>query len=416
MHIKKEIKLGLLVIVAMTLLIWGFNFLKGKDIFVFGTQYYGVYEKVNGLSDGSPVIYRGYRIGTVQRVRLHPEQPGKFLVTLLISEDVKIPDNSVAQIQNMDIMGSKVVEILIGDSPAMLQPGDFIYTDVGTDLFEQVSVEMQPIKEKTERVLVQLDTLLTHVNRIFSSEMEQSMQKLYSTIDHLQQTSQHISSSFQDGGALANSLQNVEIFTSGLKDQAQNMESTMENLAVFSQGLSEVDLASIAASADTLLIGLNELMTMATTGEGTLGLLMSDAELYLNMADATANMDRLLADLRHHPGRYLNFSAVNFGRRVYVTPTEKMAEEKNIVFKVKVASSKEPLDIRNAIVLDDIPVFEDTDGRNYIYTVGETRSFEKAEILRLKLVDQFPKAEVIALRDGKPIRLNRALMQVNYKN
>ncbi|MCA1744560.1 MAG: MlaD family protein [Bacteroidales bacterium] len=420
MKMSKEIKIGLLVIGALSLLIWGAHFLKGSNLLVSGSTYYGVYNSVEGLNEGSPVNYKGFKVGTVREIDLHPQQQGVFLVAFVLNEAIVLPDNSVAQIYSVDIMGSKAIQLILGDSSRMLADEDTLHTDVVGDVMDQLTVEMKPIKEKTENLLVTMDSVLTQISRVFSEDnkmaLNKSIQDFQRTVENLKLTTEEISKSMANGGTIGNSLHNLEQFTETLQEQSGNLATTMENMASLSEQLNEADIAGMVAQTDSALTGVTNLLNQAAHGEGSLGQLLNDETLYLNLTDASANLDRLLGDLRHNPDRYLTFSAVNFGKRVSLFPNEALAHEKGIVFKVKVAESKTPLDIKNRVVLYDMPVFEDTNGKLFIYTVGETSSYSEALKWLDQLVEKFPSAEIYALEKGRPVRLNRALRKVDIKN
>ncbi len=420
MKISKEIKIGLLVIGALSLLIWGFHFLKGSNLFVSGSTYYGVYTSVEGLNEGSPVNFKGYKVGTVRDIGLHPQKPGVFLVSFAVNEPLSLPVNSIAQIYSVDIMGSKAIQIMLGNSSQMLASGDTLGTDVVGDVMDQLTVEMKPIKDKTESLLVTMDTVLTQVSRVFSEDnklaLNKSIQDFQRTVENLKLTTQIISESVANGGQIGNSLENLEQFTQTLQEQSGNLASTMENMAALSQQLSDANIAGMVAQTDSALAGVTTLLNQATQGEGSLGQLLNDETLYLNLTDASANLDRLLGDFRHNPDRYVHFSAVNFGKRVSLFPSDDLAKEKGIVFKVKVAESKEPLDIKNRVVLYDMPVFEDTNGKRFIYTVGETSSYSEALKWLDQLTDQFPSAEIYAMENGQSVSLKRALRKVDISN
>lgn len=419
MKMSREIKIGLLVIGALSLLIWGAHFLKGSNLLRSGSEYYGVYNDVEGLTEGSPVNFKGYKVGTIQDIGLHPQQSGSFLVAFTINEPLQVPDNSIAEIYSVDIMGSKAIRVILGNSAATLASGDTLATNVVGDVMDQLTVEMKPIKEKTESLLETMDTVLTQVSRVFSEDnklaLNQSIQDFQKTVENLKLATDEISRSMANGGPIGNSLDNVEQFTQTLQEQSGNLATTMENMAALSEQLSQADIAGMVSQTDSALAGVTTMLNQVSQGEGSLGQLMNDETLYLNLTDASANLDRLLGDMRHNPDRYLHFSAVNFGKRVSLFPSDELAEEKGIVFKVKVAESKTPLDIKNRVVLYDMPVFEDTDGRRFIYTVGETSSYSEALKWLNQLTDKFPSAEIYAMEKGEPVRLKRALRKVDIQ-
>ncbi len=417
MKLQREVKIGFTLIVAIAILVWGVGFLKGKNVFDSGDRFYGVYSRVEGLTEGSPIFYKGYKIGTVQQIDFHPTQKGQFLISFSLTKKIKLPSNTTAQIYSLDLMGSKGVQLLPGSSNEMLQPGDTLNTNVMGDLKDQVSMEVLPLKDKTERLLVKLDTVLTNVGRVFSEENKKNLDygiKNFSGImENMEETTRHLSASFAQGGAIDNSLSNIDSITFAVMMQKENLEAAMYNLVAFSAKLRDLQLESMAASVDSSLNTISRLLQSAEEGEGSLGLLLSDNRLYLNMVDALANLDRLLADVRHNPGRYLHFSAIDLSPKTFVGAGEQKAEEPAIVFKLQVARASNPLEIKNQMVEGGYRIFEDTDGREYIYTVGETSSYREILSLKERIADKFPDARVVALEHGKPVKLKRVLRKID---
>ena len=420
MKMSKEMKVGLLVIGALGMLIWGLHFLKGSNLFINGSTYYGVYDRVAGLNEGGPVNYKGYKIGTVHSIEIHPQKPDSFLIEMVITKDIELPSNSIAQIYSVDVMGSKAVQILMGNSSSRLSHGDTINADVVDDIMEQLTLEMKPLKDKTENLLVSMDTILNQVSSVFSKgnkdALNKSIRDFQISIENLKITTRELSKSMVEGGEVSNSLDNLEVFTQTLEQQSENIASSMEHIALLSKQLSDADISRVVAQTDSALLGVNTLLGQISNGDGTLSKLVNDQTLYLNLTDASANLDRLLADMRYNPNRYVHFSAFKFGKTVSLFPNEDMAVEKGIVFKVKVAESVTPLDIKNTTVLYDMPVIENIDGKNFIYTVGETTSYSECLKWLEKLKETFPTAEIYALEKGQPVSLKKALRKVDINN
>jgi len=183
----------------------------------------------------------------------------------------------------------------------------------------------------------------------------------------------------------------------------------MENLAAFSGQLKAMNIDTMATRLDSSITAVNTLLRKTNEGEGSLGMMLSDEGLYYNLLDASANLDRLLADIRHNPGRYVNFSAIDLRRDVYVQVDEEKANKKGIVFKVKIKESDKPLDLKNQMLDDELRIFEDTDGSKYLYSVGESSSYVEICALRDQIRDEYPNAKVIALQKGRPLKLQQAL-------
>src|SRR5690606_27061707 len=163
------------------------------------------------------------------------------------------------------------------------------------------------------------DSVLTQISRVFSEDnkmaLNKSIQDFQRTVENLKFTTEEISKSMANGGTIGNSLNNLEQFTQTLQEQSGNLATTMENMASLSEQLSEADITGMVAQTDSALTGVTTLLNQAAHGEGSLGQLLNDETLYLNLTDASANLDRLLGDFRHNPDRYVHFSAVNFGKR-----------------------------------------------------------------------------------------------------
>lgn len=411
--LKKEYKIAITIIAALAIIIWGMGFLKGKNVFNTGTVYYGVYSKMNGLTEASPIHYHGYKVGSVMEVNFHPGQQDRFVVSFSINKEMPVTENTIAQIYSFDLMGAKAVRFVDGKGGKQLQPGDTLKTSVESSLSE----DLEPIKNKVENMVVSLDSTLSSLSGVFSDDNNQSLEegmKSFRTMMHnLEQTTGAVKASLGNGGALNRTLANIDTVTGGLARQQDNIATTMKNVSDFSGKLNQMHLDSLALRLDSGLLMVNALLEQAQSGEGSLGLLLSDEGLYYNLMDASANLDRLLADIRHNPGRYVSFSAVDFGRDVTVKVSDELAEQKGIVYKVKIAESKEPLELKNQMVKDQYRIFEDTDGRKYTYTIGHSSSYAEIKQLRDEILSEFPEADVVALQDGKPVRLVKALRQTD---
>ena len=422
MKIKTEIKIGLLVLVSLFILLWGINFLKGKNFFLRSSDFYGIYGFVEGLNEGCPIYYKGFKIGSVSNIEFHPQDQKEFVVTFHLTKKLIITNKTVAQLYSVDLLGTKAIQFInsgdiMEEGTIDLYPGDTLKTSIMGDLKDQVSTEVLPLKDKVENLMVSLDSVLTNVSRIFTydnkNKLNLSINSFYRTVISLEESVTLINQSLQKGGDLNESFHNIEKFTESIKLQTDNLNTIMLNLKDFTVQLNEIEFAGIVSKIDSTIYNINCLVEKSTSGEGSLGKFLEDKTLYLNLTDAAANLDRLMIDMRHHPDRYVNFSAINVGRKIYLTPNEQSAENKGIVFKVKIMESYTPLyDLKNKTVLDDKNIFEDYNGKNYVYTVGETHSYNEALNMMDRLYKQYPSATIIALQNGKPIKLSKAVKKV----
>jgi len=186
----KQILIGVSFILAIALFIWGYNFLKGKDIFnkqrkdIFNKQtiYYAKYHEVSGLEISNPVSINGVRIGQVSRMYFAPDMSGDVIVELTINTDFPIPDNTIARIFSSDLMGSKSVDFKLGNSTDQAKDGDTLATSIEAGIMEEVNAQVQPIKAKAESLLASIDTLVVAFQSIFNESARKNLSESFDNI------------------------------------------------------------------------------------------------------------------------------------------------------------------------------------------------------------------------------------------
>ena len=409
--VKKEIKIGLVTIFALIVLGWGFNFLKGHNILDGGVTYYGVYSNVSGMNEACPIFYRGLKIGSVQNIDLHPTQRDKLLVNFVIVKDISFPANSVARIYSLDLMGTKGVEIVEGDSKELLIPNDTIKTYVVGDFKDQLSIEVLPLKEKMEKVMVNFDSLLININELFTGEnkknISESIRKLNMTMTYTTKMSESLAKSFSEGGEYHTIMKYTDSIVMALNRQTPYLDTTFQNLSTFSQQLNKVDIETTLQQLNSSLKQATGLFEGLNDGDGSMGMLLNDKELYYNLVDASANLNRLLMDVRHQPKKYVRFSAISMGKSYYTDG--QIGGIKGIVFQVKLFESKNPVKLDSIEVAGNYRIFEDFDGKKFIYTAGQSKNYNSIKLVFDTIKVSYPQSEIIALEDGRLISVDKAL-------
>ncbi len=389
--ISKEVKIGFTVAVALFILGWGVNFLKGKDIFVPGYKVYGIYTRIDGLTEASPIYYKGYKVGSVRKIELMDKGRGDLLVTMSIDVDIEFPKNSTAQIYSLDLMGSKGIRFLYGDSNRMLESGDTLNTSVTGDLADQVSQEVLPLKDKVENLIVRLDTVFTNLDVIFDVTNENGLVNNMNAISyHFRNISKSIDENIKEDGNIGKSMANLDSITEVLKLNGEVLSAMMQNLKKVSKQLADSHLDSLSLEMNQTFTSLNGILNSIDEGDGTMGKLLEDEALYNNLNDVSISLDRLLNDVRVQPKRYVNFSAISFGGG-----KSKGKDDKVLVYTVLLKKSKEPLDLRGKLVLDSCEIKERRYGKFYQYTIGEDDVYDRIFDLKEQIVKLYPDAEVI---------------------
>ena len=182
MKITREIKIGALFIITLAITIWGVNFMKSIDIFSSQKVCYAYYPKVDGLVPSNPLYINGIKVGYVKDVDFASYESPKIKVTLVFNTKLSIPDNSIAKIYSADLMGSRAIQIIMGNSKNRLKGGEILKSDIEVDLKEEISRQVVPLKMKAEELMSSFDSVLISVKLIFNQSTQQNLSKSFENI------------------------------------------------------------------------------------------------------------------------------------------------------------------------------------------------------------------------------------------
>lgn len=317
MKIRREAKLALTALAAVFILIWGINFLKGSSLFESKSTFYGVYDSVEGLKVSSGVIYRGYQVGQVISIQFTGERFDRVLVKFSVDKGLELPSNTLAMIQSADLMGSKVVALVPGDSHVTAVSGDTLRSQVERGLMEQVSQQMLPLKQKAERLLGSLDSVMLIVQGLFNEETKKNLSNSFGSIDrtlrNLEGASGNLDTLIQGESARISSiLQDVNSITGNLRNNNEEISTILGNVSAISDSLRQASLHQTLMSLDYILATTDSIMNKINRGEGTIGALLNDNDLYYNLNQVSENLNRLLVEFRYNPKRFINLSLIDF--------------------------------------------------------------------------------------------------------
>ena len=313
MKLSKEFKVGLVAIVTIALFIWGFNYLKGLDIFKNYKTFYAVYPRVNGLTPANPVSIHGLNVGQVTSIAFTPDMSGNIIVEFIVTTDLPLPKNSLANIYSSDLMGSKAIEIVLGDTNVYLNDGDTLRPQVEASLKEAVNQQIAPLKHKAEELIGSIDSAVIAIRGVFNKStrdnLQNSIASISVTLRHLENASYNIDTLvITQKNRLVDILSNIEFITSNLKDNNENISNILNNFSTISDSLAK---AQIPKTFDNINRTINDLAQVAekiNTGQGTIGLMLNDDKLYINLQKASSNLNSLLEDLQQNPKKYVRFS------------------------------------------------------------------------------------------------------------
>ncbi|WP_298711321.1 MlaD family protein [Chitinophaga sp.] len=321
LKVNNETKVGILTVIAIVLLVLGFNILKGRSLFSTKKTIYAVYTQVNGLQPSNAVMVNGLGIGTVQSLEVMDQRAGRILVTLQINKNIEIPKNSVARI-SADLLGTRKVEIDFGNTDEVLKNKDTIYAAVDGSITDALKEQLSPLVKKLETTLGAVDTLLLTVNSVFDTatkhNIRQAVAGLNGTLNNLNNATRNINGMLADGGKISGTFDNFNAVSANLKNNNDKISNILTNFDKASGSLAGGQIDSTLASLHSTISRLNEVAGKISSTDGSLGLLMNDRQVYNNLQHSLGSLNKLLEDLRYNPWRYVHLSV--FGRKNKVVP------------------------------------------------------------------------------------------------
>lgn len=326
MKIKKEVKIGFLMILCFGLLFWGANFLKGTNILKKQRQFYSVYDRVDGLTSSNPVVINGFKVGQVEEIKFLPGNSGKLIVLFSVTEEnFDIPKNTSASIISADILGSKAISLELGNSRMMAENLDTLKSDIEESLTESVNAQIAPLKKKTEDLISSVDSAIIIVKQIFNQkargDLDASFSSMRSSLEAFEQTMRRADNFVaSEQEKLSNIFAHVESITKNLSRNNDKLTATLSNMEAITDSLAGANLTQTVNNASFAMKEVAEVMEKINHGEGSVGKLLNNDTLYNNLESAANDLDRLLLDMRLNPERYVHFSI--FGRKDKNKPKE----------------------------------------------------------------------------------------------
>lgn len=330
--ISNETKVGALTAISITLLILGFNFLKGVNLTKKSRFLYARFEQIDGLMTANPVSMNGLAIGSVYKTAPGDRDLSWVLVTIRLDQDVNIPDNSVATIQS-SLLGSSSMEIIKGNSKTHLNPGDTLHTTASGGLLGGMLTKLEPTQKNLDKILTSADTLVENINEVLDerakADLRQSLANLSKITNNLATTTSSLNDLLNaQTGALTKTLKNLESFSQSLSVLKEKLPDIAGNLDKTTKNLSELDLDKTLKSVNNSMAALKMVLDQAGDPSGSLGSLMNDRKLYNNLTSAVNSLNLLMQDLRLNPKRYVNISV--FGGKAKAEPLMRPMSEDSL--------------------------------------------------------------------------------------
>jgi len=325
MRVSNETKVGALTVIAVTLIIIGFNFLKGRTIFKSGNFIYAKYHDTKGLIVSNPVYVNGYQVGTVFEIENSNAQLSDISVAIKMNDNYQIPTNSIATIQE-NPLGTNSIYISLGNATTYLKNGDTVKTAPATSLLGDFMNTLSPMGEQFKKTIDELRKVLVNVNTVMDDQNKANFKEL---ISNLTKTSDNLNKSMasieqmvdQKGGSIAQTADNINGFTKNLAENNKKITNIINNLDSTSQAIKDANLNQTIKEIQSALAGINMTLQKLNTGNGTAAKIMNDPSVYTELKNTINSVNTLVDDIKVHPKRYINISV--FGKKDKTTPLSK---------------------------------------------------------------------------------------------
>lgn len=294
---KKEVIIGICVIIALVLLFSGIEFLKGINVFKPANHYFISYTNVAGLDIASPVTVNGFKVGQVLDINYEYDNPGHVSVEISLDKDLMLPLGTKALLAS-DLLGSASIILEMGTDKNFYNVGEKIEGVVPVGIMDNVTNDMLP---KITAIMPKVDSLLTSINKIVSSPA------IYASIKHLNEITTNLSETTKK---LNDYVESLSPIMSNVKGVTMNFNDISADLADVSEKLKSLPIDSTMRNVNETTNNLQQLTGKINVAindkKSTLGLLMNDTDLYDNLNGAASSLDSLFIDVKKNPKRYIS--------------------------------------------------------------------------------------------------------------
>jgi phospholipid/cholesterol/gamma-HCH transport system substrate-binding protein len=321
LKITREIKTAILVIASILLFIWGYSFLKGRELFSSYQTFYAEYESVEGLGKSAPVTLNGLVIGKVTLISIN-QNTGRLMVEMQVKTDFPISKSSIATLYEPGFIGGKQIAIEPNFQDKLLaEDGQLLQSGVRLGLTESIGNKLGPIQEKLEKIMTNADVLITGINNVLDKKTQEDLKI---SLSELSQTM----TQFRKASTSINVI--LDENKTQIKGVVTNFNKISGDFAQISDSIKKADLGKTVKELNATIAKVNGIMKGLDSGKGTMGKLLNDDALYSNLEKTSKELELLLQDVRLYPTRYVNISLFGKKNKPYTgPPTDTIQNNKN---------------------------------------------------------------------------------------
>jgi phospholipid/cholesterol/gamma-HCH transport system substrate-binding protein len=302
MKFSTEAKIGLIGLATLVVLIWGINYLKGRNILTSSYTLEAFLDHASGLGDSTPVLLNGVKIGYVRRVTLRMDEEPPIRIELTIEKAYPVRTGAMAVIHSSDLLGTKAIRIDSGSGSGFLQSGDTIAIGTEPDMLTSLQDQLTPIMGQVGSLAVSMDSLAKRLDELVDSE------EIRATLQNLRSVSASVDRNLRSGGSLDQSFNNLASFSKMLTEREEDLANISLHLKSFSESLENAHIEQLSENMVSVTHQFDALLTQINSGEGSAGRLIYTDSLHMELQRLITDLDFLIRDLNENPQDYVHFS------------------------------------------------------------------------------------------------------------
>ncbi len=320
---SSNIRIALLVLAALAIAIFGINFLKGKNLFGSPKTYSSTFAKGHGIKSTNPVMLNGVQVGRVESVAL-TENLKSVMVTYSLNENIQLPaDSEVSISPGIPGLSPSQLVVKLGDSGTAYDLGAQIKSNEAgsmTDQAQAILNDLEPTAKSLKSTMNKLDSTATNLNQILSGQNARNIESMLANLEvsmrNLNQTTSKVNTLVDEQSVkIDGMLSNLYSISNNLKENQKYIDNALENFSKTSDELASLELKKTLDMANETVAKLNGILDKINDGDGSLSLLLNDAELYNNLNNTARDLDRLILDIKEDPSEVVPSISIFGGKK-----------------------------------------------------------------------------------------------------
>jgi len=314
--VSKEVKVGIMTAVGIIIAIFGISYLKGSNLLVSTRTFYARYQQADGIGNSAAVMLHGVKVGQVKKVEVANGTNLPVMIKFSINKGVLVPVNSIARVVNTDLLGSKALELVQGNSPILSDGNDTLKGEVSLGMLSSLGDQVTPVTKRVEKLLATIDTVILNVNTLFNKQVKgdltATISSLKATMEHFDKFSSDLNNEYNP--RFQSILGHVDHIVNSLDKNGPLIDKAVANFAQMSDTLKALEISKTIRNANNALATVNTMLDKVNKGEGSLGMFLKDNRIYDNLQASSKDLDNLILDIKENPKRYLNISVITIDR------------------------------------------------------------------------------------------------------